>query len=1008
MMTRSNALHGILILRDDKVVFADDQAASLLGVAPDRLRCASLTDITELFQPQDAKTIYDALHVDDPARPTVTLSDIHIRSTPAGSKVDLLIDRTIYQGVEAQRMVWIHRSALQSPEDHLRQHVQRLQLLHEIDQAILSIQDEQATALAALSRVEKLVPHYRASSVVLIDMDRGEAHVLALHASGEVGNFAEQTFRLSELAVDLPTLESGQPYILPDIAALKHWTYLHRQMARFGVRSYVSTPLRWGGKLIGALYLASAAPNVFQEDEVQIAQEVADSLAIAIHEARFRRDERQRQQEAEVMRDVMASLASAGDLKQSLEALMVNLHNLITYDRASLFLLDENERLARADRLTAGAEGGAAVYLENHPLVAEMRRTRRPVVVADIQRDSRFSDWPDAQSVHGWLGAPLLAGNQMLGFISLGALKRDAYSASDSETMEMFAAQVAQVLERVRLDEQSQRRSEELEVLSNITFAIGKAEGGSDTLNEMLKQIAQFFNASRGAILVHDRGQDCLAVKAGLGGTALDLIHPYGNDLLWEAIASNQLRVISSVDAYLSGGAPQICEMLFDHSRSAVLIPLASGEAVFGLLSLGFDHDRGFSAQAMRLFHAVAEIVGASLRRAVVLEALENQAAVRTQHLNTLYRINAIASEALPLELVLEQVLEITLDAMKANAGFIHLLDEKGEKLILQAQRNMPASSLDRLETISAQENFWKELIQSPNPLAISDLLAEGGAPQELRALDQPANRAYIGAPLRIKGRSLGALNVFGATILHYSIEDITLFMTIADQISGLVERARLLEQVELAAVIQERQRLARELHDSVTQLLYSQVLFSGASLKELRRGSLKLVEQHLERIEQAAQQALKEMRLLVYELRPPDELGEDLAGTLERRLDSVEKRTGISARLMVRNAIRLDPVASMTLYRIAEEALNNTLKHAQASAVLVTLSADTDWITLEIQDDGRGFDLQESQRSGGMGLANMRERASELGGSLEVISAPGAGTRVIARVKSQLSESYL
>ena len=270
--------------------------------------------------------------------------------------------------------------------------------------------------------------------------------------------------------------------------------------------------------------------------------------------------------------------------------------------------------------------------------------------------------------------------------------------------------------------------------------------------------------------------------------------------------------------------------------------------------------------------------------------------------------------------------------------------------------------------------------------------------------MDLPTNRAYIGAPLRIKGRCLGALNVFSATILHYSIEDITLFMTIADQVSGLIERARLLEQVELAAVIQERQRLARELHDSVTQLLYSQVLFSGASLKELRRGSEKLAEQHLERIEQAAQQALKEMRLLVYELRPSDELGEDLAAMLERRLDSVEKRTGISARLIVKDVIHLDPVASLALYRIAEEALNNTLKHAQAKTVTVTLSAETGWVALEIQDDGRGFDLRESQRGSGMGLANMRERASELGGSLEVVSAPGAGTRVIARVKSELS----
>ncbi len=137
-----------------------------------------------------------------------------------------------------------------------------------------------------------------------------------------------------------------------------------------------------------------------------------------------RRVERQRQQEAEVMRDVLAALASASDLKQTLEALLVNLHGLIHYDRAGLFLVDENERIVLADR---AANSAAAVHLDEDPLVAEMRRTRRPLVVADVQQDSRFDRWPDIQSVRGWLGAPLLAGDQMLGFISLGALSPRAY-----------------------------------------------------------------------------------------------------------------------------------------------------------------------------------------------------------------------------------------------------------------------------------------------------------------------------------------------------------------------------------------------------------------------------------------------------------------------------------------------------------------------------------------------------------------------------------------------------
>jgi signal transduction histidine kinase len=741
-----------------------------------------------------------------------------------------------------------------------------------------------------------------------------------------------------------------------------------------------------------------------------------------------RRGERQRQQEAEVMRDVMAALAGAGDLKQTLEALLVNLHGLIHYDRAGLFLVDENERIVLADR---SADTAAAVHLDEDPLVAEMRSAGRPLIVADVQNDSRFDRWPDIQSVRGWLGAPLLAGEQMLGFISLGALTPNAYSPDDAETMQMFAAQVAQVLERVWVSEQSHRRTEELEVLSTISFALGQAEStgaersGGNTLLAILEHITRFFEASRSALLSPDRAGSRLVVKASLDERLVGLAYPYGqqapdleNDVLWKTMHSGQLLVIPETAEFLQRGGPDgspvsrlnsapdvfpppdIFPAIFGQGQSAVLVPLKTGEAVFGLLCLVFDARRRFTNRSIRLFNAVAEIAGASLRRAVVLEALEKQVAIRTQHLSTLYRINAVASEPLQLLPMLDQVLAITLEAMKSSAGAIHFLDGKDQALYLAVQRDLPAETAAALEALSVQDDFWQNLIRSPNPLVLPDLATQPDISPQLAGVDSRTSRAYIGAPLRATGQVLGLISLFGETILEYTIEDITLFMTIADQIGGLVERARLAQQAELAAVVQERQRLARELHDSVTQLLYGQVLFSGASLKVLRQGNAPLAEQHLARIEQAAQQALKEMRLLVYELRPSNDLDEGLGSALQRRLEAVENRSGIDARLIVQGAPDLDPTLTLNLFRIAEEALNNTLKHAHASAVQVALRAENGQVTLEIVDNGRGFDPAEKSH-GGMGLANMRERAAALGGQYELASAAGQGTRVTVRVSS-------
>jgi signal transduction histidine kinase len=453
-------------------------------------------------------------------------------------------------------------------------------------------------------------------------------------------------------------------------------------------------------------------------------------------------------------------------------------------------------------------------------------------------------------------------------------------------------------------------------------------------------------------------------------------------------------------------------QTLFAPARSAIVAPVKTGGTTFGVLGFGFENPAEITAEAARTCGAVAEIAAASLRRAVILESLEKQVDVRTQHLATLYDINAIASEPLELQEILEQVLHITLDSMGGQAGLIHFLSEKGGSLSaggrirgafhLAVQKGLKADLERVIQTLPAQGGFWERLANSSSPVVINDTASEPNLPPEFARLYAESRKAFIGAPIRAKGQVLGLLSLFDQSILDYSLEDITLFMTIADQIGSSVERARLIQQAEIAAVVEERQRLARELHDSVTQLLYGQVLFAGAGLKVLRQGELATAEQHLTRIDQAALQALKEMRLLVYQLRPTDYLDEGLAGALSRRLEAVEKRTGINARLVVEGQLSLDEAVEMALYRIAEEALNNTLKHSQASAVTITLRAQAGHVILVVEDNGIGFDPEAARLAGGMGLENMRERASALNATLEIRSRPEAGAQVILEFEGE------
>ena len=204
-------------------------------------------------------------------------------------------------------------------------------------------------------------------------------------------------------------------------------------------------------------------------------------------------------------------------------------------------------------------------------------------------------------------------------------------------------------------------------------------------------------------------------------------------------------------------------------------------------------------------------------------------------------------------------------------------------------------------------------------------------------------------------------------------------------------------------AVLEERNRLARELHDSVTQSLYSLTLFAEAARRQSESGEWDRVTGYLSQLGETSQQALKEMRLLVYELLPLDLESEGLIGALQQRLDAVEGRAGVEARLIVEGEISLPPELETCLYRVALEALNNSLKHAAATKITVRLAAEGERVALNIEDDGNGFDQEALPDRGGMGLTSMRERTDEVGGTLEILSEPGKGTTVKVAVVSSV-----
>jgi signal transduction histidine kinase len=372
---------------------------------------------------------------------------------------------------------------------------------------------------------------------------------------------------------------------------------------------------------------------------------------------------------------------------------------------------------------------------------------------------------------------------------------------------------------------------------------------------------------------------------------------------------------------------------------------------------------------------------------------LERKVAHRTKELATLNAIAAVVSRSLDLEEILNDALDEALDVMGMDRGQAFCLDEETQNLIPMAHRGLPDTA--RLP-LAADAAGQAARVGHPIVKEVADY-PEG----EVRDLpdEREGSQLMISVPLMAKGRAVGAIDLGTHTPRSVAPEELSLLGAIGHQIGVAVENARLYEQAQQLAVVKERNRLARDLHDSVTQALYGVTLYAEAAARQLSLGEAGMASDHLREIRATAQEALREMRLLIFELRSPMLRQEGLAAALQARLEAVEGRLGLKTEFRGEGDGHLSPEVEEGLYRVAQEALNNALKHAYASSVTVYLHQDERVVTLEIADDGTGFDPIAARQRGGFGLRGMEERAARLGGKLRVQSSPGKGTRVRVEV---------
>lgn len=384
---------------------------------------------------------------------------------------------------------------------------------------------------------------------------------------------------------------------------------------------------------------------------------------------------------------------------------------------------------------------------------------------------------------------------------------------------------------------------------------------------------------------------------------------------------------------------------------------------------------------------------------------LEQRVADRTRELATVNAVAAVVSRSLELDDILAAALQQTMEAMGVNAGAALRLE--GETLHLMAHQGFSETFIAQVEIVPLSASLASVARDAGQP-AIRQVAEYPPGPLQ-RALWQEGIASVISIPLIAKGEVLGVINLVTPTPRTLTPEERSMLASIGRQTGLAVENARLYEQAEEAAAAAERNRLARELHDAVSQTLFTASLIADV-LPKLWERNPDEARRQLVTLRRLTRGAQAEMRTLLMELRPTALLEADLETLLGHLTRAVAARADMEVDLDLESIPSLPPDVKIALYRVAQEAVNNVAKHARADRISVRLHAPDDGheaVCVRVRDDGQGFHVG-AVSGDHFGLQTMQERAEAIGATIVIESEPGAGTTLTVRWEPEPSRTRL
>jgi len=721
--------------------------------------------------------------------------------------------------------------------------------------------------------------------------------------------------------------------------------------------------------------------------------------------------------------DISNLVSSTMEIRPLLEAILDKLRNIIEYNNAKIFIFSGNQARIIAHRSVLKPDSEDKYPL---PLGIEQIMKKKPVVIDDIYSDEEMAlafrrqmgEYMDTvfRDSRSWMSLPMITKNKVIGVLTLDHSKAGFYKEHHIELGMAFANQAAIEYENAKLYNETAKRADEIKTMFNIQQAITSRLEIDSVLKLIAGEALRLSNSHSTAVFLIDGNDLVLSVFSGVEREDLIGLHfPTASSVFGESLKYKK-SIILGKSRFETAEDRRIAEATGMHT--CLCVPLFAGSRAAGVIAAFSRHDGEFDSEDERIFNmfAPSAVIGIENARLYLEEKRRHQEDEQRRYVaEGLRDILAVLNSGRSLEEILDFIIREAARLMQTDSAALYRF--KSDENVLVPEAACGISHLMPKDTaIEAGSSIIGRALEERKPVVITDI---SGIKNKLKTEGKEINKTpekclldwlenncdgIIAVPLICNDENYGVIALYMKKDNEkkkkgITKEEIDLAMTFADQAALAIDNARLRKQAADIAVAAERNRLARDLHDAVTQTLFSASLIAEV-LPRIWDKNREEGQKRLEELRQLTRGALAEMRTLLFELRPATLVEAELQDLLKQLSEAITGRARIPVRLIVSGYAKLPTEVKIAFYRIAQEALNNIAKHSGASEASLELRMEMDEkkgtisAGMTVKDNGRGFDPGKL-KSGRFGLGIMRERAEAIGAKLNMKSKPGSGTTI-------------